>query len=101
MFPSEIYNPNPKAVPATQLQIGNEIITNNELKKFFKDIPKRLDLIENADDVSKELDVAALVQTVDDHDDRILTLESTTSIHSDDIIEIYQSLGDRDSVFFW
>ena len=77
MFTPQIYNPNPKAIPATELQIKDRIITNNELKDFFTNIPKRLDLIENADDVSNELDVLALTDDVNKNKNDITEIKMT------------------------
>ena len=93
MFTPQIYNPNPKAIPATELQIKDRIITNNELKDFFTNIPKRLDLIENADDVSNNIDVLELTETIDSNTKKIDELNDDLEFTTQNVQELLENVG--------
>ena len=93
MFTPQIYNPNPKAIPATELQIKDRIITNNELKDFFTNIPKRLDLIENADDVSNNIDVLELTETIESNTKKIDELNDDLELTTQNVQELLENVG--------
>ena len=96
MFTPKIYNPIPNNTPATEILLKDQLITNDQLKDFFTNIPKRLDLIENADDVSNELDVLALTNDVTKNKSDIIEMKNDIDLIGEIATETQAQLGDSE-----
>ena len=95
MFTPKITNPIKNNVPATEIQLNDRLITNNELKDFFINIPKRLDIIELADDVSDNLDALALTSDVDECKSNISELQDDIKTISDSVESLQNLMGEK------
>ena len=93
MFTPKITNPIKNNVPATEIQLNDRLITNNELKDFFVNIPKRIEIIEKADDVSDNLDALALTNDVNDCKSNIDDLQEDVTTISESIDELQEMMG--------
>ena len=92
-FTPQIYSPNKNSNICTEIQLNDRLITNNELKEFFINIPKRIELIELADDVSDNLDAFALVNDVEQCKQDITEANNAIELMNDNIDEINAKLG--------
>lgn len=95
MFTPKITNPIKNNVPATEIMLNDRLITNNELKDFFINIPKRLDIIELADDVSDNLDALALTSDVDECKSNISELQEDIKTISDSVESLQNLMGEK------
>lgn len=93
MFTPKISNPIKNNIPATEIQLNDRLITNNELKDFFINIPKRLDIIEAADDVSDNLDALVLTNDVNKNKEEISDLKEDVKTINDAVDELNEMMG--------
>lgn len=88
-----IYNPNPRATPATEILLSDRLLTNEMVTDFFNNIPERIKAIENATAVSGELELAGMderINILDQYLDK--TMENVGDI-SEEISSIYEIIG--------
>ena len=94
-FTAKINNPIKNNTPATEIQLDDRLITNKELKDFFLNTPKRLDIIEKSDDVSDNLDVLALVDDVAKCITDVEELQEGNKIINESLDELQTLMGER------
>ena len=95
MFVPRIYNPIPNNTPCTEILLKDRLITNDQLRDFFLNIPKRLDLIEKSDDVANELDVLALTNDVEKNKSDIESIKDDVDLIGDLVTDLNADLGDK------
>lgn len=96
MFTPKIYNPIPNNTPCTEILLKDRLITNDQLRTFFIDLPKRLDLIEQSDDVSNELDVLALTNDVEKNKSDIESIKDDIDLIGELATETQEQIGDKE-----
>ena len=94
-FTPKINNPIRNNIPATEIQLDDRLITNKELKDFFLNTPKRLDIIEKSDDVSDNLDVLALVDDVAKCITDVEELQEGNKIINESLDELQTLMGEQ------
>lgn len=104
MFTATVNNPIKYNIPATEILLNDRLITNDDLKRFFIEIPKRIDLIEKADDVSDNLDALALTNDVQKNKEDLIEVNEAIKLINDNLVEIDTKIGDsyiRGNITSW
>ena len=94
-FPAKINNPNPGNTPATEIQLDDRLITNSQLKDFFIEIPKRLEIVELADDTANNINVLEITNDVKKCVDDMENLKDDVQANKDNILELDSLMGER------
>ena len=94
-YTPKIYSPSKTANVCTEIQLKDRLLTNNDLTDFFINIPKRLDTIETASDVSDNLDAFALSNDVAKNKDDISELKEDIKTANDAIESLENSMGEK------
>ena len=95
MFTPQISNPNKNNVAATEIQLGDRLITNSQLKDFFVELPKRLELVEEADDTANNVDVMTLVNDVEKNKTDIEYLKPDVENINERLTELDGLMGEK------
>ena len=95
MFTPKIKNPIKGGVLATEILLNDRLITNDQLEEFFINIPKRIDLIENAADVSDNLDAFALSNDVEQNKSNIIELQGDVKNNNNAIERLENLMGEK------
>ena len=95
MFTPQISNPNKNNVAATEIQLGDRLITNSQLKDFFVELPKRVELVELADDTANNVDVMALVNDVEKNKTDIEYLKPDVENINERLTELDSLMGEK------
>ena len=94
-YTPKIYSPIKSANVCTEIQLKDRLLTNNELTDFFINIPKRIETIEIASDVSDNLDAFALANDVTKNKDDISEIKDDIKTINDAIEELEYVMGEK------
>lgn len=94
-FTPKIYSPSKTANVCTEIQLKDRLLTNNDLTEFFINIPKRIDTIEIASDVSDNLDAFALANDVTKNKDDISEIKDDIKTINDAVEELEYVMGEK------
>ena len=94
-YTPKIYSPIKTANVCTEIQLKDRLLTNNDLTDFFINIPKRIETIETASDVSDNLDAFALSNDVTKNKDDISEIKDDIKTINDAIEELEYMMGEK------
>ena len=94
-FPSNIQNPNKQATPATEIRLKDRLLTNDQISNFFIEIPKRLEIVELADDTANNINVLEITNDVKKCVDDMENLKDDVQANKDNILELDSLMGER------
>ena len=94
-FTPKIANPNKYATPATEIRLKDRLVSNDQLTDFFNEIPKRIEIVEKADDTSNNLDVLALVDDLAKCITDVGELQESIETLNESTTELQEIMGQR------
>ena len=95
MFTPQISNPNKNNVPATEIQLGDRLITNSQLKDFFVELPKRVELVEESEDTIKNLEIANFINDVEKCVDDVGYLKEDCDNLNERVTGLSEMMGEK------
>ena len=94
-FTPKIANPNKDATPATEIRLKDRLITNDQLTDFFNEIPKRLEIVEAADDTANNMDVLIFEERLNDCEGTVNDLQESLETLNESTTELQEIMGQR------
>ena len=95
MFTPQISNPNKNNTPATEIQLGDRLITNSQLKDFFVELPKRVELVEESEDTIKNLEIANFINDVEKCVDDVGYLKEDCDNLNERVTGLSEMMGEK------
>ena len=95
MFTPQISNPNKNNVAATEIQLGDRLITNSQLKDFFVELPKRVELVEESEDTIKNLEIANFINDVEKCVDDVGYLKEDCDNLNERVTGLSEMMGEK------
>ena len=94
-FTPKIANPNKFATPATEIRLKDRLITNEQLTNFFNEIPKRLEIVELADDTANNADVLTLASDVAECKSAVEGFQESINTINESTTELQELMGEK------
>ncbi|WP_458454528.1 hypothetical protein [Methanobrevibacter sp.] len=94
-FTPQISNPNNNSTPATEIQLSDRLITNKELKDFFVELPKRLELVEESEDTIMNLEITNVINDVNKMKNDLENLKPDVENINERLTELDETMGEK------